>query len=482
MLNLDDKRQAGFERIATGGFGDPHNSYAHSMAWFQNSLYVGTSRDLLALLKLFPPRGDPAAMSPWPVRVPQSVEDLDLRAEIWHWTPATKRWERVHISPLIIGRNQRNVARDIGYRGMALYQGRSDPIPALYVSGISSVSRGTGARLLRSLDGRTFTAVSQPGLGNPEISTLRALVPFDGYLFVAPAGAGTTWNTTRKAVILRSSDPVAGRWEVVCPPGFGDRNNTGIFEMQVFNGFLYAGTFNNAFGYQIWKTPSTGRRPCSWKKVIERGAFRGSKNEIAMSMRVFNNALYVGSGIQNGGYDRTHHVGPGASELIRLHPDDTWDLVVGAPRRTPQGHKSPVSGMRPGFNNFFNGYFWRMVEHKGWLYLGTFDWSVFLPYARSPAMFPWLKGYINWSGAWNIAEQQGGFKLWRTNDGSRWFPVTLTGFGNPYNYGARTMVSTPAGMFVGTANPFGPEVATQLGRHWQYVPNPRGGAEVWHAP
>jgi len=60
--------------------------------------------------------------------------------------------------------------------------------------------------------------------------------------------------------------------------------------------------------------------------------------------------------------------------------------------------------------------------------------------------------------------------------------VTTRGFGNPYNYGARTMISTPCGLFVGTANPFGPKVAVQLPARWMYVPNPRGGAEVWHAP
>jgi hypothetical protein len=482
MLNLNGTERSGFSRIATGGFGDPHNSYAHSMAWFQGSLYVGTSRDLLALLKLFPPPEDPAAMRPWPIQVPDSVEKLDLRAQIWHWTPARKTWEMVHISPVIEGRNGGRVARDLGYRGMTVFQGRSDPVPALYLSGISSVSRGTGARLLRSVDGRKVTAVSQPGLGNPQISTLRALVPFDGHLFVAPAGAGKAWNSTKKAIVLRSVDPVQGVWEPACAPGFGDTSNTGIFEMQVFNGCLYAGTFNNSAGYQIWKTPATGRKPCSWTKVIERGAHRGNKNEMAMSMCVFNDALYVGSGIQNGGYDRTYRVGPAASELIRIHPDGTWDLVVGDPRQTPQGRKLPLSGMLAGCNNFFNGYFWRMVSHKGSLYLGTFDWSVFLPYARSPAMFEWLRDYIDLEGAWNIAQTRGGFDLWRTNNGVKWFPVTTRGFGNPYNYGARTMISTPCGLFVGTANPFGPKVAVQLPARWMYVPNPRGGAEVWHAP
>src|SRR5664280_2627969 len=93
LQNVGGAARANFTCIASGGFGDPHNSYAHSMAWFQDSLYVGTSRDLLALLKLFPPPEDPAAMDPWPIEAPQKVEDLDLRAQIHRWAPSTRRWE-----------------------------------------------------------------------------------------------------------------------------------------------------------------------------------------------------------------------------------------------------------------------------------------------------------------------------------------------------------------------------------------------------
>ena len=34
--------------------------------------------------------------------------------------------------------------------------------------------------------------------------------------------------------------------------------------------------------------------------------------------------------------------------------------------------------MRAGFGNFFNGYLWTLGSHDGWLYAGTYDWSVML--------------------------------------------------------------------------------------------------------
>src|SRR5947207_751403 len=79
---------ADFTRIAANGFGDPQNSYVYSMAFFRNHVYAGTLRNALPLLKLFPPRDAPA-MEPWPVKTVGRVEDLDLRAQIWCWSPLT---------------------------------------------------------------------------------------------------------------------------------------------------------------------------------------------------------------------------------------------------------------------------------------------------------------------------------------------------------------------------------------------------------
>src|SRR5262249_30212034 len=161
--------------------------------------------------------------------------------------------------------------------------------------------------------------------------------------------------------------------------GFGDPTNLTVFELEVFDGFLYAGTLNPVHGFQVWKTSADGIPPYQWNRVITDGAYRGNLNECTASMCVFDHALYVGSSIQNGGYDRTYKVGPAPAELIRIHPDDTWDLVVGTERHTPQGLKCPISGLGPGFGTKLNVIFWRMAEYEGWLYLGTYNWIVFLP-------------------------------------------------------------------------------------------------------
>lgn len=468
--------QADFELVASNGFDDPENSYAHSMAYFQGRVYVGTTRNIFGLLNLFPPP-DGAQMKPWPIKVPDSVEELDMRAQIWCWDPADESWTKVHTSPLIMGKQGKEVPRDLGYRGMVVYQGKSDPEPALYVSALSSVSRGTGARILRSLDGVVFKAVSEPGLGNPQVSTFRSLESFDGYLVAAPVGEGKTWNTTKAPKILRTRDPLNGVWELACEPGFGDENNGGIFELHSDSEFIYAGTFNHVEGYQVWRAPASGDAPWCWEMCLEKGAYRGSVNEMVMSFCTFGDAVYVGSGIQNGGYDRWRIIGPAAVEVVRINRDGGWDLIMGEPRDTPDGRKLPLSGHGPGFDNLFGGYLWRMVKHAGWIYVSTFDWSQCLSYATK-TKGPYKK-IVDHFGPAQIAREGGGFGIWKSRDGEEWVCVTANGFGNSYNYGARTFLSTPHGLFVGTANPFGPELAVQSDNDWEYLPNDRGGMEIW---
>jgi ubiquinone/menaquinone biosynthesis C-methylase UbiE len=468
-------RETNFTKIADNGFGDGLNSYAHSMAWFQDHLYVGTTRANLCMIKAH----NPPSLRSWPTKCLDDVYDLDLRAQIWRYNPRAKDWQRVFISPLVAARDGKKVPRELGYRGMAVFQGPSDAVPGLYVSTWSAYRATRPPLIMRSNGNSKFITVSKLG-NDPTINSYRILLPFNGSLYTSPTGkARGKQNVSESPTVLECSDPASEAWHPISAPGFGDPTNRTVFEIAAFNGFLYAGTLNPVYGFQVWKTRLVGNPPYKWIKVIEAGAYRGNLNEVAISMCVFNNALYVGTGIQHGGYDRTYKIGPEAAELIRIHPDDTWDLVVGEPRLTPRGFKFPLSGFGPGFGDFFNAYIWRLAVHQGWLYAGTYNWSIWLPYLSFDRWPTWIRTLIRRVGIDNIIKSYGGFDLWRSRDGTNWIPVTRTGFSNPYNYGARTMISTPFGLFVGSANPFGPEVAVETGTGWRYLPNPNGGLEVW---
>jgi 1-acyl-sn-glycerol-3-phosphate acyltransferase len=476
-------KRSNFRQLSVNGWGDGYNSYAHSMAWFQGRLYVGVARANLHLGTL---RQSAYKWPFYPVKCPANLLDLDTRARIWRWDPKDGSWEELYKAPMVDGLGGRRIPAEIGYRGMTVFQGPTDDAPVLYASSYSGfarfrdASKGQGPKVFRSEDGDTFTPVSAAGLGRKGLSAFRSLVPYKGRLYTSPVGtAKFTPNMSPYPVVFESVDPARGEWRPVSEPGFGNPKNVAVFEMTVFNGHLYAGTGNVFSGFELWKTDAEGEPPYKWKQVLRMGAYRGNLSEGAISLCVFNDALYIGTAIQDGGYDREYRVGPSPGELIRVYPDDSWDIVSGTARLTPQGVKAPVSGLRPGFNNFFNGYIWRMCVHEGWLYVGTFDWSAYLRYFAMDTWPEALRDFVLKLGVEETIKIEGGCDLLRTQEGNRWFRVTRTGFENPYNTGIRTMVSTPYGLAVGTVNPFGPEVAVRKADGWEYAWNARGGLEVW---
>ena len=464
--------QRDFRLIAHGGFGDGLNAYAHSMAYYKDHLYVATTRGNFPFMKARLPIG----MDVWPVECPESPFDLDMHAEIWRYTPAENSWEKVFKAPTIIGSHGKPIPRELGFRGMVVYQPTPTSEPELFVS-TWSPARGPGPNILRSTDGRHFEPTCEPGLGGLPVTTIRTMVPFKGRMFTTPAGSrGGNPNVSAHSVVYESTDPGSGEWEPVSDFGFGDAGNKTIFEMAGFGDHLYVGTFNLE-GFQIWRSTVEGPKPYVWEKVVEKGAYRGPLNQCVLSLYPFKGHLYVGGGIQGGGVDTQNRIGPAPPEMIRIAPDGHWDLLVGESRDTPIGRKEALSGWLPGFDNFFNGYFWRMCAHEGWLYMGTFEWSSVLGYvkhSRWPGAFSNVMSYV---GMKQIFENTSGFDLYRSYDGENWVPVTTNGMGNPYNMGLRTLQSTPYGMFIGTANPWGPRVMPLDGD--RYVDNPRGGCEVF---
>ncbi len=474
-----------FVKISENGFGDGHNSYAHAMAWFDNHLFVGTSRSNFHMLKVQLAFQD-LPVHLWPVEGPDDVRGLytlDRHAQIWRCGASANDWHRVFRAPLAAARDEGQVARETGFRAMAIFQGQADPTTALYAA-TWAVSRSPGSLILRSYDGLTYHPVSCygmiPGL---DITASRVLVPFRDQLFMAPTGTRSVdgkfaINVCGVATIYATRDPATRPWLAACEPSFGDPSNEGVFTLCPFNDQLYAGTFNNG-GFQLWRSHCHGAPPYHWTKVIDRGAGRGSLNQIALSLIPFKDALYIGTGIQNGGYDRVNGIGPAGSELLRVQPDDSWDLIVGTPRQTPVGRKVPLSGFLPGFGNIFSGYFWAMAEHDGWLYLGTMDSTIWLEWLRDDAYTGNRRRLVEAVSVEAILANEAGCDLWRSADGENWLPVTRNGFGNKYNLGIRNLVSTPHGLFVAIANPFGPRVAVRDGGRWHYADNPQGGLEIW---
>lgn len=437
---------ADFALAAPQGFGDRQNSIPWSMQWWRGKLYVGTARSYLCTTfwafrrsfgPLFPyPPDDPD------VECTTDPADLPLQAEIWRWTPTTNTWERVYQSPLELDNPRRpgkKLPYDVAFRGMAVYR-EPDGTEALYVTGVSPRFLWDGAlpppRILRTTDGVTFTPIPQhPGtfLGDLPNASIRSPIAFNGQLF---AVHGTIQGT---GVIIAAADPARGdnAWRQVSPPESGF---AGAFALEVFNGWLYVGRTDLQNGYSVVKTRATGQPPYQFIPVVQQGGYLPLgqyPSPGVVHMYVFNGALYVGTA--------------DSSEIIRINPDDTWELVVGAPRQVPRPdggaeEKAPLSGLDEGFNNSFNDHIWRFHVDGGQLYVGTYDSSML--YKDDPIYGPLMRHMM-------------GADLYRTSDGWYFTPITTTGFdnlgipqGGLFNMGIRNFASTPYGLFLATENAY----------------------------
>jgi hypothetical protein len=420
-------------QAALQGFGDRHNSHAWGVAWWRDHLYVGTGRSTYCIQQattaLFEPElaeypGDPeAACTPDP-------HDLPLAAEIWRWSPVTDTWEMLYRSPVDIpiqGTNPvKYAARDIGYRGMLVFR-EQDGTEALYVSGVSSrANLGVGIngpvpppRILRSTDGVGFEPLPQdPGtvLGDTMVSGFRNLLVYKGKMYVL-GSVGLLGH----GIIFEATHPEQGNdaFRQISPPG------KTYFEIETYNGHLYAGTgvqpqYDNT-PWSLWKTDATGN-PYTFSLVIPEGAYRQlAPGAAVISMQEFKGRLYVGT----------------ERELLRVNPDDSWDLVVGTPRTLPDGRRlAPLSGFDFGFDYLLNFHMWRMAVYQGSLLVGTNDIAT---------------KWRDLPGASLVLPRMGA-DIYSSADGWNFTMVTRTGFGDIFDSGIRTFTNTPHGLFVGTAN------------------------------
>jgi hypothetical protein len=419
-----------FVSAAPQGFGDRQNSWAWSMLWWKDHLYVGTNRAFLcaeraAIVAAFPFLGR-LPFARFPPDDPElectgDYNDLPLQAEIWRWSSVSDSWERVYQSPRdvpIPNQPGRFTAHEIGFRGMAVFA-EPDGSEALYVSGVNTRfihHKVPPPRLLRSTDGVKFSALPHdPGtfLGELHKCSFRSILVYEGRLLV-PVG-----SIYGDGVLLESTNPSEGNnaFRPISPEGMQ------VFEMQPFNGMLYLGLRDTRSGYAVVKMDLRGEPPYPLTTVVAHGAYLPQPSQSVISMAVYQGRLYVGT--------------DEPAELICINPDDSWELVIGMPRETPAGWKYPLSGLDEGLHNWLNGHLWRMQEYEGRLYIGTMNMSAHL--RRLP-------------GVAAAVEPNFGFDLYETTDGRHFRPITQNGFGDKFSFGVRAFAVTPRGLFLGSAN------------------------------
>lgn len=427
---------AGFERISENGFDADDNAmdwndYPQSMDYFvpdgakQGHLYVGTSSGINELMAgTLGLLGDDTGERPPEIR--------RYRPDLGEMT-----WERV-----LDYRDEEDgpVYTATGFRNMAQYRSETDGINRLYAS-----TFGAEPAVWRTATGepgsweRFYTITDDRG-------SIRWMTEHNGLLYLAVANdieAGGAVLTAPGRILATDGETV---WPVM-EDGFGNPDNGAIMSMISYNGWLYAGTANNKTGFEVWKLE--GPEDGDPIQIVSGGA-TDPRNQTAVTPYEFKGKLYWGSMIFMGMYLK-------GCVLLRINKNDTWDTIVG-----PDG----LSGYGPGFDNRNNAYLWNMVEHDGWLYAGTADFTsiqqAFIDnldtfvrliiqrlgeqatqhFADAAKREPGLVGVLT----------QGGADLWKSQDGVQWTPVFKNGLGDTYNFGVRTMQSVDGELYLGVAN------------------------------
>jgi hypothetical protein len=367
--------------IPPSGGGGPENSYAWSMSWFNDQLYVGTNR-MVQCSSAYNRGGDPAcdaSMVAGPTIGGQTVylPGPLWRAEIWRYTPGdgpqgddvglSGTWTRFYQSPYwelpfpydILFPN--NVPRDMGYRMMTQCDA-GDGTNRLYIAthglpGNILYYAGSNNPVTKTNNAGTYTtdaALEDYYLnGEPFDLGYRALTCFKRRLWTSPAGTLGDPDASAHPVILMNANPAGGAaWTEVLDVSdpasspLSNSNNAGIFQTEAIGDYLFLSVGNRLTGFELWRGDGTscnndGSNPCTlvWEKLIANGAGRPlaeagrtTPENAGATLGVYGNDLYMGVG--ESGYAEE---GLTSAELLRIKDAHTgnkqWEVLVGWPRK-----------------------------------------------------------------------------------------------------------------------------------------------------
>ena len=312
--------------------------------------------------------------------------------------------------------------RERGCRGLAVFQGKSDSVPVLY----AATDSPRGARILRSEDGAAFTESATDQTAQDGISSFEELLPFGSWLLAIPQGDDGLGNNWSRPALYVSDDPSAGPWRNATPVAFEIEGDEAVSSLCAFGPYLYAGTTNSERGFGLWRTKATGEPPFTWEQVLAAGAGRHTLNERVSAMAVFDSALYLAAGASPEAAEASCG-GPLGAEIIRLEANNSWELIVGTPRFSPDGLKVPMSVMGPGFDNPDNTLVSALAAHDGCLYFAM----------AAPGMSLHRGTY----------RDSGGLCIWASQDGETFQEIA---FGETGMAGACAARSTSLGLVVAT--------------------------------
>ena len=250
----------------------------------------------------------------------------------------------------------------------------------------------TGFELWQTNDGINWKIIISNGFDNRDNDSGRGLIAYKNYLYIGVNNGQTGGKIYRRQLQTDGDFVMGSEWEIITNNGFDDPSNIWFSGFAEYIGYLYVGTFNRD-GMQLFRSING----TYFENIFING--NGDKNDWnAMKLYVFQSRLYIG----------------------------TMNIVNGASlwRNVDDDGKVFETVFTSGNTDRYNSYVWQMVEYNDRLYVGTLNIDNNLEFILYSSSNP---GYDPW--------------VIETGDA----------FGNPYQYGLRTMDVYENKLIIGTA-------------------------------
>lgn len=293
--------------------------------------------------------------------------------------------------------------------------------------------------------------VNIDGFGNPRNRYISALEVFDGHLYAG------TWNWNEGGRVWRYT---SGRtWTAVTEYNFGSGFTGAVLDLIEFRGLLYAAAGWHGVG-KIWRS-SNG---VDWTGVVTDG-FGDADTFAIASFAVYGNTLYAA----------THNVNDGL-EIWRSSTGNSgeWSRVV-------TGGNGDVDNRIAVGMTEFDGYLYAAVENwadgcEVWRTGDGVSWTAVAKNSYNNGEKEGIQGLVAFDGhlysgsAEEFTTATPG-QLWRSSNGTTWTQVTGNGFGDSNNVSMTPLASHGGYLYVATTNTHtGMEVwRTPDGTAWEQV-------------
>ena len=238
---------------------------------------------------------------------------------------------------------------------------------------------------------------------------------------------------------MNSPHVIVEGWAQVNTSGFGSVGNTMISALDVFNGQMYATTWNEA-GAQVWRT-SNGK---AWSQFTPGAPFTTT---VIYDARDFGSYLYIGTLWETGGGEIWRTDGTTWERVATGGLGDANNVAFAAfgvlSNNLYVATANLVTGVEIWRSSTGDAGSWTQVNADGFGSGATWDGITFSG-AFNGYLYVGLGRKVGADGS--IAE------LWRSDNGTNWTPVFTDGLGDPNNSYVTAFASTTPGLLIGLRN------------------------------